>query len=406
MVKIVKESSFSDDYEGPIFTDVVLRFSGEIGIKSDPTRKIWERAVIGQVSSRIGEDLEWKLGRGFVRLRSSKLEELVNILTRCFGLSSFSPAIACSHTLKDMEKKAKELVAYYMKKQKINSFGIVIDKNLSDIDRRKIKVETGAAIEDMFSLEVDLDDPDLAVAFDIRKEKGYVYAERVSGAGGLPNRVQGKIVSLLSGGPDSTLAMFLAAKRGCEPIPVFFEFGKERLRKKAKKQAVNVAKSFYERWLSHHGRMYIVPFVEIVNKIIEKGQLQFAHLHLRRFMFQTAELIADKENAKAVVTGEVIGEKSSQTLHNLAITSHVATEYPLLRPLAGTDKQEIFDRLADLDNKLRSLTNSSVEPCTLMTSTHPSTKADLQAVQQSEKRINIDQKQLENLVEQSNILSL
>lgn len=401
-----KSSSSGVRLSDPVFTDLILRFSGEIGIKSDPTRKLWERSVIGQVSSRIEADMDWMLGRGFVRLHSRPINEFVDTLKRSFGISSFSPAVMCRHTLENMEKKAKKLVAYYMKQRQIDSFGIVIDTNCSPIDRRTIKVEIGAAIEERFSLEVDLNDPDLAVAFDIRKDRGYVYAERFSGPGGLPNRVQGKVVSLHSGGPDSTLAMFLAAKRGCEPIPVFFEFGKKHLRKEAKKQAITVAKSFFERWLSHPGRMYIVPFVEVVNKIIEKGALKFAHLHLRRFMFQAAAILAEKENAKALVTGEVIGEKSSQTLHNLAMTSRVAIDYPLLRPLAGFDKQEIFNRLADLDEELRTLTDSSIEPCTLMNSTHPSTKADLQALRRSEKRINIEEEQLKNLVEQSEILPL
>lgn len=391
-----------------VFTHVILRFSGEIGIKGDPTRQLWEKKVLGHVTSRLkGTKVSWTMGRGFLKVTSSPpFDDVIATLSRCFGLSSFSPAIATPLTIDHMKKKAEQLVRHYLKEApSIQHFGIVVDTNLSEIDSMVIKNEVGAFIDQKFDLGVYLDEPDLPVHFDVRRNEGYLYSERFPGAGGLPSRVQGKVITLLSGGPDSTLAMLLAAKRGCEIIPVFFDFGREDLRKKAREQAQEVTARIFTGWLPYQGKMYVVPFTKIVNKIVERGRLSFAHIHLRRFMFKTAELIAEREGAKGIVTGEVIGEKSSQTLHNLSVTSRVVRGTPLLRPLAGRDKGEIFAELAELDGKLRELTHTSIEPCNIITSTPPSTKADLDQVRDLERRINVTMHDLRNIVEESTIVS-
>lgn len=392
--------------EKDVFSDVILRFSGEIGIKGDPTRQRWEKQTINQVSRRLKEPVDWEFGRGYVRLTSKRVKDIVPQLTKCFGLSSFSPAVSTPLTLEGMKESATTLVDWYLgKKGNIESFGIRIDKNLSDITRRKIKVEVGAHIEQTFNLEVNLDHPDLPVNLDLREKEGFLYSERYEGPGGFPYKVQEKVISLLSGGADSTLAMLLAAKRGCEIVPAFFAFGKEELKEQARTQAKNVVKTIFTNWLPYaEGRMYILPFTEVVNKIIERGVLKFAHLHLRRFMFETAEILANQEGAKAIVTGEVIGEKSSQTIQNLAVTS-LGSQHPILRPLAGKDKDEIFNTLATFDSKLRDITNSSIEPCTLITCIPPSTHAELKKVQRSERRINVKKSDLKKIVEESTILS-
>ena len=187
-------------------------------------------------------------------------------------------------------------------------------------------------------LRVDLSHPELTLGIHVRPERAYVYAERLSAAGGLPVGTLGRVLCLLSGGIDSSVAAWLAMKRGCEVSFVGFHsfpyIGESYLAKV--RRLVRVLTRFQAR--SVH---YEVPFAEVQTSIRERCPPSYRTVLYRRMMQRIAAELAEREKALALVTGESLGQVASQTLENLSLIG-AAAELPVLRPLIAFDKAEII----------------------------------------------------------------
>ena len=165
------------------------------------------------------------------------------------------------------------------------------------------------------------------------------------GAGGLPVGTAGRAVTLLSGGIDSPVSSFMIAKRGVALIPVHF-FAPPYTSELAKQKVLELA----ERLLPYCGKLTveIVPFTEIQEAIRDQCPEMYFTLIMRRFMMRIAEKIADSNGAKALVTGENLGQVASQTMEALRVTEDCVS-LPVLRPLIGMDKEEIISIARRID---------------------------------------------------------
>jgi thiamine biosynthesis protein ThiI len=188
---------------------------------------------------------------------------------------------------------------------------------------------------------VDLDDPDLTFAVEVREQQAYVYLERIAGPGGLPVGTQQPVVALVSGGIDSPVAAYELMRKGCPVLPVYVDLGQyggpdHRARAVETVRTLNgYAPNFAES-------LRVVPggdTVEHIADTIDTGRM----LVFRRFCYLVGETIALETGAKAIVTGESIGQKSSQTAQNMSVTSGV-TDLPIHRPLLTLGKNEITER--------------------------------------------------------------
>jgi thiamine biosynthesis protein ThiI len=200
-----------------------------------------------------------------------------------------------------------------------------------------VAVQLGAALNE--GATVDLRDPEFEVFVEVRGDRTYFFSSKSSGAGGLPLRVEGKAVSLLSGGFDSPVASWMMLRRGVALDYVFCNLGGEAHRR----MVLEVAKLLTERW--SHGTNPIVhvvdfePVVAELKRVVRPALLQVA---LKRQMYRVANRIAGRVRADAIVTGEAVGQVSSQTLANLRAIDAVSRR-PVLRPLVGMDKEEIIE---------------------------------------------------------------
>ena len=204
-------------------------------------------------------------------------------------------------------------------------------------------------------------------------------------AGGLPLGMGGSALSLLSGGIDSPVSSYMMAKRGVSLEMVHF-FSPPYTSDAAKEKVLELAQ-LLTPWC---GRLtvHIVPFTEIQEQIRMNCPEDHFTLIMRRFMMRLAQRVADEVRAKALVTGECLGQVASQTMEALRVSEDVA-ELPVLRPLIGMDKEEIIR----ISRKIGTF-DTSILPyedcCTVFTPRHPKTKPHVEEVRELEAVLDVD----------------
>jgi len=216
-----------------------------------------------------------------------------------------------------------------------------VDYTSEDLGRSAGAAIHDALVEEGYEPSVDLDDPDHEFHAEVRETEAFVYADVCRGPGGLPLGSQEPVVALISGGIDSPVAAYEVMRRGCPVVPVYVDLG-EYGGPDHEARAVETVRTLSAYAPNFDTRLRRVPAGEHVDALVEamdRGRM----LSLRRFMLRTAEEIARDRDADGIVTGEAIGQKSSQTARNLRLTS-AATELPVHRPLLSVDKSEITER--------------------------------------------------------------
>ena len=202
----------------------------------------------------------------------------------------------------------------------------------------------GRAVQDALGLGVDLTRPDLEVHVEVDKRELFVYTDKVPGRGGLPVGVSGKALVLISGGIDSPVAAYRAMKRGLRCDFVHFSGRPFTGPESIYKAYAHVA--CLDRFQGA-SRLFVVPFGRAQREIASAGAGRLQILAQRRLMVRVAAALADREGAAALVTGDSLGQVSSQTLANLAVVEQAAG-LPLLRPLVAWDKSEIVREARDI----------------------------------------------------------
>ena len=251
---------------------------------------------------------------------------------------------------------------------------------------QQINEQVGEAVINKLGKKVKLKDPELTLFIEIVDKLCFLYTEKVPGLGGLPVGVSSKAVSLISGGIDSPVASFLAMKRGVELVFVHFHAIPyvEKVSVDKVKQLVKLLAKYQTR-----PKLYLVPFGDIQKEILLKTQAKLRVVLYRRLMFKIAKEIAQKEKAKALITGENLGQVASQTMENMSVIGQ-AVEMSVFRPLFGFDKQEIIARAKEIGSYDISILPHQ-DCCSRFLPKHPETKAKLAEVEKEEANLNVDE---------------
>jgi len=361
--------------------EVLLVRYGEVFLKGQ-NRPFFLRKLVEHVRDAVREvngHVWLSDGRIYVSDYTDQ-DEAIRRVTKVFGIHSVSPAV-------EMEKDNFEAIceqAAKMMSQKRGTFKVFArrsDKRYP-MDSPAIMREAGGYIlEHVPHLAVDVNRPDHEIYIEIRNN-AYLSVDRYMGVNGMPMGTNGKACLLLSGGIDSPVAGFMIAKRGVELCCVHyhsFPYTSERAREKVLELA---------RILSEYCgkmRVYVVPFTEIQLQIHEKCPENFTTLIMRRYMMRIAEILARKDGAQALITGESIGQVASQTMEALGCTDEVVG-LPVFRPCIGMDKSEIIERA----EKIGTMETSSLpyeDCCTVFTPKHPATHPRKELVRRAEEKL-------------------
>jgi thiamine biosynthesis protein ThiI len=195
----------------------------------------------------------------------------------------------------------------------------------------------GAAIHLSTGLRVDLEHADLTVFVEILRDRICFSFEKVPGPGGFPVGSAGRVMALLSGGIDSPVAAWRLMKRGCTVVLVHFHAFP--LQDHSTIDKARLLSQALARW-QYKSRLLLVPFGPVQQTIVALCPAPLRVVLYRRFMVRIAEALAARKKAKALVTGESLGQVASQTLDNMSVID-AAARGPVLRPLVGMDKEEI-----------------------------------------------------------------
>ena len=229
------------------------------------------------------------------------------------------------------------------------------------------------------SARVKLKHPDINVPVEIRHDRFYVIEQDYPGLGGFPMATQDAVLSLISGGFDSTVSTFLTMKRGLLTHFCFFNLGGDAHEIAVKEIAVYL---WMKYGASHRVKFISVPFADVVREIQEKVHHSQMGVILKRMMLRAASEMAQKLEIPALVTGEAVAQVSSQTLQNLSVITQ-ATDMLVLRPLITMDKPDIIDYARKIGTEV--FAKNIPEYCGVI-SQKPTTRAKLERIQREETR--------------------
>ena len=244
----------------------------------------------------------------------------------------------------------------------------------------------GGELDELYpNLQVDVHHPELTVYVEIRDYAAFVHANPDPGAGGLPVGINGRAVSLLSGGIDSPVASYMIAKRGVSLDMVHF-FSYPYTSPEAKEKVLELAR-LLTPWCGHL-TIHVVPFTAIQEELRRSCPEEMFTLVMRRFMMRIAQRVAKRCGAKALVTGESLGQVASQTMDAMTVTGQVV-DIPVLRPVVGMDKEEIVQ----ISRKIGTY-DTSILPyedcCTVFTPRHPRLRPTVEEAEAAEAGLDIE----------------
>ena len=243
----------------------------------------------------------------------------------------------------------------------------------------------GRTVQDELDLGVDLDAPDAEIYLEVDRSEIFAYTEKLRGRGGLPVGTSGRALALLSGGIDSPVAAFRMLKRGLRCDFVHFSGRPFTGPESIYKAYAHVAQ--LDRFQGG-SRLFVVPFGRAQRALSTAGAGRLQVLAQRRLMVRVATALARREDAKALVTGDSLGQVSSQTLHNLGVVEEVSS-LPLLRPLLGWDKAEIVAE-AETIGTLEVANLPAEDCCTLFASPLAETRGDSGRLGRIDSRVDVD----------------
>ena len=330
-------------------------------------------------------DVRSLMGRIEIQLGpATRREEAGERVRRTFGIANYSFA---RRTALDLDVIARAILED-LKDRSCASFRVSVrraDKRFP-MTSPQVEREIGGRIKQARGWTVDLDEAELTIHVELLTNEAFYFFGKERGAGGLPTGTAGRVTCLLSGGIDSPVAAHRMMKRGCAVS--FVHFHSYPILSRASIEKAHELVRLLTTW-QQRSRLYLVAFGDIQQQVVLAVPGPMRVIVYRRLMLRIAEKIALARGAKALVTGEVVGQVASQTLENLQVIGSVAT-LPVFRPLIGMDKEEIMEEARALGSYQISIIPDQ-DCCTLFTPRNPLTRGRLHLVEAAERALPIDE---------------
>ena len=364
----------------------------EIGTKGK-NRYIFEDILCKNINRKLKNYGDFYIrkeqGRIFVECKSDyDYEDVVGALGKVFGIVGICPVVVEENT--EFENLKQKVIDYVDRAYDHKNFTFKVFTRRNEksypMTSMEVSAELGHFLLEAYpGLSVDVHSPQEIINVEIRKV-AYIYSITIPGPGGLPVGTNGKGMALLSGGIDSPVAAYMIAKRGVVVEAVYFHappFTSERAKQKVIDLACLVA--------DYAGaiKLHVVNFADVQMAIYDNCPHEELTIIMKRYMIKIAEELAEKNDCQCTITGESIGQVSSQTVFSLNVINQVST-MPVFRPCIGMDKQEIVD----ISEKIGTYETSILpyeDCCTVFTPKHPKTRPHLDDVIKAEQKIpNLD----------------
>lgn len=326
------------------------------------------RHVQGRIEARLGENKNWP--------------EVCARLAGLPGIANFASAV---ETVADVDK-IWEAMRPMLDGRTPESFRVKVRRvnKQFPIESPVVERDLGERVIAATGWKVNLSRPELTLWVEALGEHALVYADREPGAGGLPLGTGGKVLCLLSGGIDSPVAAWRLIRRGCTALFVHFH-AYPILSIASQDKARELVGILAKRQLK--SRLFLVPFGSVQQQVVLAVPPPLRVVIYRRFMVRIAEEIARRNNALALVTGDVVGQVASQTLENIAAVHQVAT-MPILRPLISCDKEEITAEAREIGTYETSILEDQ-DCCSLFNPPLPSTRTTPRLVEEAERALDV-----------------
>ena len=366
---------------------ILIRY-GEIFLKGN-NRGYFESALAKNIRTAL-ENFKFKFVRAQNRFLLEDYDEayetdIIDKLTKIFGIHSVSVAVKVKSTEEELEK-----AAVLMMKDKSGTFRVTVNRADKKIQKSSMELAArlgGAVLESNPNLTVNLHVFDTDLYVDIRENGlSYLFNDKIMGAGGMPVGTAGAGMVLLSGGIDSPVAAYMMAKRGLKLHAIHFHSA-PYTSEMAKQKVVDLAcivKNYSGPIVLH-----VIPFTDVQLKIHEKCPAELMITIMRRFMMRIAERIAKANSCGALITGESLGQVASQTMESITVTNGVIEDLPVFRPLIGMDKMEIMDIARNIDTY-----DTSILPyedcCTVFLPKNPVIRPKLETVLKAEAKLDVE----------------
>lgn len=361
----------------------------EIGTKGK-NRYVFEETMCKRMRSRLKPlgkfEIKREYGRIFVcALSDYDFDDVMTALKGVFGIAGICPVRVIDNI--DYDNISKEVIQYIDDEYEDKNFTFKVQARRTNKSYPKSSMELncdlGADLLNKFNgLSVDVHNPQVEVNVEIRNV-AYVYSKVIPGPGGLPVGTNGKGMALLSGGIDSPVAAYMIAKRGVEIEATYFHappYTSER----AKQKVIDLGKIVSQ--YAGPIKLNIVNFTDVQLAIYDNCPHDELTIIMKRIMYKMAQELAIKDDCQCLITGESIGQVSSQTTQSLKVIDMAADEIPVFRPCIGMDKQEIID----ISEKIGTYETSILpyeDCCTTFVAKHPVTRPKLEAILESEKAL-------------------
>ena len=366
---------------------ILIRY-GEIFLKGN-NRGYFESALAKNIRTAL-ENFRFKFVRAQNRFLIEDYDEayetdIIDKLTKIFGIHSVSVAVKVKSTKEELEK-----AAVLMMKDKSGTFRVTVNRADKKIQKSSMELAAqlgGAVLESNPNLTVNLHVFDTDLYVDIRENGlSYLFPDKIMGAGGMPVGTAGAGMVLLSGGIDSPVAAYMMAKRGLKLHAIHFHSA-PYTSEMAKQKVVDLAgivKNYSGPIVLH-----VIPFTDVQLKIHEKCPAELMITIMRRFMMRIAERVAKANSCGALITGESLGQVASQTMESITVTNGVIEDLPVFRPLIGMDKTEIMDIARNIDTY-----DTSILPyedcCTIFLPKNPVIRPKLETVLKAEAKLDVE----------------
>ncbi len=344
---------------------------------------------IAQYLHGTGSQIALRAGRLYIDYDENTCEKVEFALNHLIGITGWAKATVCEKSIEDISRAVFELAKIEAEKG-CKSFKI--DSRRSDksfpLNSYQINCEAAGDVESI--MKVDVHHPDTIIYVEVR-ERCFVYVDSNIGCRGLPVGSSGKGLLLLSGGLDSPVAGYRMLRRGMKIECCYFH-SYPYTSEEAKQKVVTLAQK-----LAYYGiqtYLNIIPFTDVQMRIKEKAPENWSTLMLRVCMMKVANKLANRCNAKCIITGESVGQVASQTIENMTVTEHFATR-PLLRPLCGMDKEEIIKDSYFIDTYETSILPYE-DCCVLFSPRHPVLRGKVEEAEEIYNSLEVD-----DLIEQS-----